>query len=795
MIIKVNKTEVSFVPTRAGWVMLRCGDIPVANGSDFTYDQVENESDDYSKLSDYGKSQKQSKCSKISKDESAAMKNADISIKNRPPMKTPGNSSSGSSDDEEIPLTGAELMKNIEKHMNQGSANALPLPIRNQPNSHKMRRKAPPLEEAAPSCDGQDSSTRKEVSKSRFKSANANKASSSDDEYDYTPTKDVPRNIKKTESARHNSTIPEDCFQTILVKVAEDDNRFESTTYFSSHAFFNHFCGSFHHWSERIGINGDKISAFKAAVCCNKIKTSPISHQKYCKKLEFIPVIPVPYWPGVAKEWPERRRAKVRDLRTNILYQWPQSRQISDIVAQGCYLVAEGGKTGGHLTANNKLEWQLSFGNAREILISGLSQQHLTCLTWLHLIHRHYLESMGILSQHHIETIFFRLVEHNFIDWADESMGERVQFIFKKLHECIKRGKLVHYFINKRNLFSSKAQRDLYKAQERVWRLLENFLPVVMQMAHRIHSADAAHPFPDLVKLWEIITTKKTIASLINPDLTSQLSGQQRVKSKEPLGFWEVLDDDDRNHEYIKRERDRVGAEQKNEKRSAGKASKELFRMDTVISPFNFVQTKEVLEFFIHHFIAQAQSCNKSRNYATSNVLLCQADNLATILGEEGSVMQAKDLKDEIKILLSVSRQQFRGTTVNFPGSPCVFNTGLKTNSSLDNSQDDIPCLSIALTPLPEPPVEHGRRSRIKNHVPKSQLDRTSSAGNSITFSIDVENKSYSSSSVSITDISLTPNSLENKSHSSLSVPTEDILVTPNSITTDDSDQGESTNL
>ena len=93
---------------------------------------------------------------------------------------------------------------------------------------------------------------------------------------------------------------------------------------------------------------------------------------------------------------------------------------------QGSYLTAEGGEKNGQRTPSHDYEWQFSFTKAEELLINKLEEQHLRCRVGAHLIFQHFLASTTIITKYHIDTVFLTLVEENYIEWRDVTLGEKV---------------------------------------------------------------------------------------------------------------------------------------------------------------------------------------------------------------------------------------------------------------------------------------------------------------------------------------------------------------------------------
>lgn len=711
--------------------MLRCVDTPTdhrrSDGTySSTYDKIYNDSDGYcSKLSESDSVQPHGSINSESSG-ATAKKPTNTEIAKRPPLKTPEISSSASEVDEDeaaddYPMTGSQLLEDIK---NRFAKPGLGITV---PKSDEFERSRP----QQPKPDA----TRKKI-KTKKHAGKEVKDNSSDEDYDYTAINDIPRplnNIQTTTTTQphRKSALSPECFQSIKVKMVDAINnplgigQYEWKTYLSSSAFFGQFAETFYDWSERLDKGLKEASSYKSAICCTQIK--PASNCQYKAIIEFMPVIPVPRWPDVARDWKNRKRVPVLDKRTNIEYRWPRASQVDSITKQGCHLITDGAKFRGRFSPNFKLEWQLSFGTAHETLLNSLSEPHLRALLWARLIFRHVVAPIGILTSYHIDTVFFWLVEENYTNWIEASLGEKILGLFQVLHDWVRQRKLPHYFIKRRNLLSTKEPKDIYKAQHRLFQLNERFVPFVMLTAKQLQTSNTTFPPPDLSRLFEIVTTSMTLDS-INPALTRKLSSsstsvaekkKKTNKNKsgdEQEGFWETVTKapqaqptGDKTREYLRKERARIDAEER-EKRPV---SQDIEKTDFVIGNFNAIQTKLLLEFFIKHFIAIAQSSNRIRAYNKSTVLLDQAYNLGVLLREEGYEDTA-DMYHGIIETLKIAAYQgaFKEPFVDIPGSPCVFPTGVETVrpinglSRLSSMSNGVRPTSRLPVPLPQTPVE-----------------------------------------------------------------------------------------
>ena len=60
--------------------------------------------------------------------------------------------------------------------------------------------------------------------------------------------------------------------------------------------------------------------------------------------------------------------------------------------------------------------------------------------------------------------------------WQDETLGVKVEELFRLLRNRLSAGSLPHYFIRKSNMLAGLPQYKLQKTNERIYRIKENFV-------------------------------------------------------------------------------------------------------------------------------------------------------------------------------------------------------------------------------------------------------------------------------------------------------------------------------
>ena len=727
---------------------LRCVDAPSgihyssAVSLSTVYDKVDNESDYYSKYStlSHGSSQRGS-TSTITSDSSVktvqtlGAPSGPPEIAKRSRLKTPNHSDD---DDDDSHQNGNQLLESLGKRIATPESNGRIMSAKekkygknpvidsivsttlfeasdesdsNSRRAASVRRDSGTIPRSATVSSAMYAKVRKNEASTMPKSKSVPDFTCADNEYGYSSVGDLSQSAFQSERRSNknrprDSSIPNECFKLTKVELEADKSdplgilrRSEQRTYLSSKEFFQYFDDSFQEWGERFGLKEEDL--LRAVPFRSAIRCIP-GDSAHRLPIDFTPAIPVTYWPNVAMEWRNRSRQKVWDKLTGTWCTWPTKRQVDEISQQGCYLIK----------GTSELDWQLSFSGAEESLMSSLTQCHWRCLIWIHLIYRNTLAEGGFIDFDHINHLFLWLVERNYFDWYEANLGDKLFNYFKELKENIAKRKMQHYFIKECNLLSSRPgdrshQGKLIKSQNILHRLIEGFLPITIHSAHRIHvhQGKSKYPFPDLKKLWRLLTSKTLLVD-INPELGMMTSKQDETPMQdddEGISLMNTSQQDQTQkllHEAYNRTRSKANSRQ-------AKISKvQAIQIDVPIEPMDDLRTKLVLCYFIDHLIEMAKSANIVRDFSSVTVVLNQAENLATILNDYD---EAGDYKMEIdKIRSAAYPGKFQQKYVDIPGTPCVYqqnstegfaNTADQRDSSASNNW-----LMKATTPLPNTP-------------------------------------------------------------------------------------------
>ena len=89
------------------------------------------------------------------------------------------------------------------------------------------------------------------------------------------------------------------------------------------------------------------------------------------------------------------------------------------------------------------------------------------CLLFIQLLYKAFLEESQSLKESHVRHLFYYLLERMPAGWTEEHLGSKLIVFVKEMLMHLKKGKLPHYFLAKRNLLDSMPKNKLRAAQEK----------------------------------------------------------------------------------------------------------------------------------------------------------------------------------------------------------------------------------------------------------------------------------------------------------------------------------------
>ncbi|XP_071550319.1 uncharacterized protein [Panulirus ornatus] len=571
---------------------------------------------------------------------------------------------------------------------------------------------------------------------------------------------------KETEKSKEiclSAHINEDCFLNRKIKIKDHKDAYgiatksERRTYFSSERYLECFEDEFEELAKILGKEHlvDTCEMQVPAVLAHELMIEQVG-PKF--NIEFIPTMIVKEWPSCAFEWKLRERRARADPETKMTYRWPKEQSIQESIQMGCNLVPIGHYNPKEPNRVMKIEWQIQFAKAEQILLRSLGHTQIRLLLLVEFLMRDHLGDITGLKTQHFRYILFWMCEHNFKDWQEERLGIKLKTFFKTLYNCLSTENLPHYFVDKCNMIETIPERYLRQIQARVRSMKDN-LPIYLMHTMRRMRTDADF-FPELniLELYKLVTRKTYSLQELNPQLL-QLGGGEDTPSEQNMfdDGEDVLYSDSEEEREHRNMKEKLHALRKKRKKAATKASSDdsnknqrqqsTIRLKNKVQSVKDLRAGRLLSIFADHFIGMARASNMYRSYPQAYMYLLLAGNMATLLEETGNFDDAQDFKREIEKLNVASRSGVQDVLGSLRNAPDTYDLMLG-NPNLHSSNWE---LRKEHQPLPHPPksdpsifgVDQIPQARLTQGSSLTQFEENTKAGISQTFSTGSEDTSW----------------------------------------------------
>ena len=168
-------------------------------------------------------------------------------------------------------------------------------------------------------------------------------------------------------------------------------------------------------------------------------------------------------WPDCASEWLERERH----------YNWPSREQIDKCKTLGCFFVHVGHPN----SAENHLEWRLSFSLQERLLVTDFNSVQLKCYILLKMIKNEMIHKpLGekSLTSYHFKTCLLYMIENTPAEfWTEENLLVCLHRCIWHMLMCVETGECPNYFIPEENMFDARIPGQL---QTRICKILRQIL-------------------------------------------------------------------------------------------------------------------------------------------------------------------------------------------------------------------------------------------------------------------------------------------------------------------------------
>ncbi|XP_045107652.1 uncharacterized protein LOC123502570 [Portunus trituberculatus] len=515
----------------------------------------------------------------------------------------------------------------------------------------------------------------------------------------------------KQETILH-ARLNEGCFINRNIKIKDPSDAYgistktERRTYFSSERHMECFEDDFEDVAKVLGKEHllDTSQRQGPAVLASELMIEEIGPKFH---VEFIPTLLLKEWPQCAFEWRMRERRGKLDPEAKVMYRWPKEINVQEALQAGCNLVPIGHYNPKEPNRVMKIEWQIQFIKAEQILLRSLGHVQMRLLLWVEYLLRDHLEDVPCLQNQHLRYILFWMCEKNFRDWQEPRLGIKLKAYLKTLYNSLSMESLPHYFVMSSNMMKSIPEKYIRQAQATVKKIKENLPIYVMHTMNRMRYASDFYPRLNVRKVFKLVTMESFGLEHINPTLL-QLAAEENNKEEEnDKALRSDSEDDDGDaeekrklHEMRRKRKEQVEAQiAKRNSINNTKKRPSTIRLDSKVKRVKDLRAGPVLRLFAKHFLAMARASNRNRAYPQAYMYLLLTGNMATLLDETGNNEDAVSLRRQVEQLNVASRGGVRDM--------------LSSSWSVNEQHDLVPSTAPPRgsnwelnTPPPQPPPE-----------------------------------------------------------------------------------------
>lgn len=193
--------------------------------------------------------------------------------------------------------------------------------------------------------------------------------------------------------------------------------------------------------------------------------------------LDLVLSVEVLEWPSCAKGWGSTSRA------------WPSTVEVEQIKMKEpkFYLVAKPCPDKQRALTDSRLFWRISFSEAEKTLLKSASsdKKYYRITKAIYLAKK---SSLKPLTSFHLKNLFLHCrSEHPRAKHDDSNLGESVVRFFQSLIDCLKRGSLQHFFVNRRSLLSEMTEAERRDVVDKLTRYLKELVQNPKAFLEKLH--------------------------------------------------------------------------------------------------------------------------------------------------------------------------------------------------------------------------------------------------------------------------------------------------------------------
>lgn len=182
-------------------------------------------------------------------------------------------------------------------------------------------------------------------------------------------------------------------------------------------------------------------------------------------------------WPSCAKGWASTSRV------------WPSTREVEQIKMKEpkFHLVAKPCPDKQPALTDSLLFWRISFSEAEKTLLKSASsdKKYYRITKAIYLAKK---SSLKPLTSFHLKNLFLHYrSEHPRAKHDDSNLGESVVCFFQSLIDCLERGSLRHFFVNRRSLLAEMSEAERMGVVDKLTRYRNELLQNPKAFLERLH--------------------------------------------------------------------------------------------------------------------------------------------------------------------------------------------------------------------------------------------------------------------------------------------------------------------
>ncbi|CAG0888005.1 unnamed protein product [Cyprideis torosa] len=481
----------------------------------------------------------------------------------------------------------------------------------------------------------------------------------------------VPLTTYGTEITPH---LPEQCFKEIIIleegpltKAYEDLRKVKKKFEALSARNFGYGFRSFFGYINEGFLGMETVNAYYYPPSIHTFAF--VEKENFEKHRCFTPCLSLPdqFWPTYCNEWIYLRQRQATPDPTHPKgkkFVWPTVATLDTVKnTLGCKLIPQRvlrSKKKDKKQSQANEQWLISFAHIEDHLVSTFRYSQVRVLLFVYLIIKRYLQSERLKNMEEIAAVFrnlmFWMVEENAGDWPLEEAGRKTRDVLLAFFKCIKddtdgpEKRYKKHFIQKsRDVLTAFPTEEKRRLQYVLSGLLQvgnpvesrrHLLHAMLNSLKALHFSDSFYPAFDCSQLAKVLTSKtqqlitiKTPGIPMAPrpskqSLTVETTHRSKEEEEDKRMLWE-------RRKEIQLQRQKTREEGNNT--SSGPVTIELDFENMPHVPLTRLHWSIILPLFIRHFLLMAeQAMSKFKVPYLALLYLCQADNLAILLGDEG---------------------------------------------------------------------------------------------------------------------------------------------------------------